>query len=80
MFFRGIFEELLWFLRGQTDSKILEEKVNIWKYNSNKLFLDKIGLKYREGDIGNMYGFNGFIMELIIKVVIMIIKRKGLIK
>ena len=30
MFLRGIFEELVWFLKGQTNSKILEEKkVNI---------------------------------------------------
>jgi dihydrofolate reductase/thymidylate synthase len=58
MFIRGIFEELLWFLRGQTDSKILEDnKVNIWKGNTTKEFIDSVGLPYREGDIGNMYGF-----------------------
>jgi dihydrofolate reductase/thymidylate synthase len=58
MFLRGIFEELLWFLRGQTDSKILEEKkVNIWKGNSTQEFIDNMGLPYREGDVGNMYGF-----------------------
>ena len=26
MFVRGIFEELMWFIRGKTDSKILEDK------------------------------------------------------
>ena len=58
MFLRGIFEELLWFLRGNTDSKILEnKKVNIWKWNSSKEFINNMGLPYREGDIGNMYGF-----------------------
>jgi len=58
MFLRGIFEELLWFLRGQTDSKILEaKKVNIWKWNSTQEFIDNMGLPYREGDVGNMYGF-----------------------
>ena len=58
MFIRGIFEELLWFLRGQTDSKILEDnKVNIWKGNTTKEFIDSAGLPYREGDVGNMYGF-----------------------
>lgn len=58
MFFRGIFEELMWFIRGETDSKILEEKkVNIWKSNTTFDFLQKKGLPYREGDIGNMYGF-----------------------
>ena len=58
MFLRGIFEELVWFLRGQTDSKILEsKKVNIWKGNSSQEFINKMNLPYREGDIGNMYGF-----------------------
>lgn len=58
MFLRGIFEELIWFLNGKTDSKLLEEKkVNIWKKNSSKEFLESMNLKYQEGDIGNMYGF-----------------------
>ena len=58
MFLRGIFEELIWFLKGQTDSKILEnKKVNIWKWNSSSEFINNLGLPYREGDIGNMYGF-----------------------
>ena len=58
MFLRGIFEELIWFLKGDTDSKILEEKkVNIWKKNSSKEFLELMNLDYEEGDIGNMYGF-----------------------
>lgn len=57
---RNIFEELMWFLRGQTDSKILENKgINIWKGNTNRVFLDKNNLShYDEGDIGPMYGFN----------------------
>jgi thymidylate synthase len=52
-------EELLWFLRGDTNSKILEEKgVNIWKGNSSREFLDNRNLKnLREGDIGAGYGF-----------------------
>ena len=58
MFLRGIFEELKWFFQGKTDSKILEEKnVNIWKWNSTDEFINSVGLPYREGDIGNMYGF-----------------------
>lgn len=58
MFLRGIFEELIWFLKGQTNSKILEDKnVNIWKGNSSKEFLQNNNLPYQEGDIGNMYGF-----------------------
>ena len=58
VFFRGIVEELIWFLKGETNSKILEKKkVNIWKGNSSKEFLEKVDLNYVEGDIGNMYGF-----------------------
>lgn len=59
MFFRGIVEELLFFLRGDTDSKILEDKnVNIWKENTNKNFLEKQGLNdYKEGLLGPMYGY-----------------------
>lgn len=31
MFIRGIFEELMWFLRGQTNNQILIDKgINIW--------------------------------------------------
>jgi thymidylate synthase len=59
MFIRGIFEELMFFIRGQTDSKILEDKkINIWKGNTNRDFLDKIGKKDREeGIMGPMYGY-----------------------
>ena len=35
VFFRGVVEELLWFLKGQTNSQILEKKsVKIWKGHS----------------------------------------------
>lgn len=59
MFTRGITEELLWFLRGETDAKILQEKnVHIWDGNSTRDFLDKVGLHHlEEGDIGAAYGF-----------------------
>lgn len=57
MFARGVFEELMFFIRGQTDSKILEAKgVNIWKGNTSREFLDKRGLDYPEGEMGPMYG------------------------
>ena len=60
MFLRGIIEELLWFLRGETDAKILKNKnVHIWDGNSSREFLDQIGLTEREeGDCGPIYGFN----------------------
>jgi dihydrofolate reductase/thymidylate synthase len=59
MFFRGIVEELLFFIRGNTDSKILEDKkINIWKGNTNREFLDSIGKNNRsEGVMGPMYGY-----------------------
>jgi thymidylate synthase len=59
MFWKGICSELLWFIHGKTDSKILEKNdVNIWKANSSREFLDSIDLNnYKEGDIGPMYGF-----------------------
>jgi thymidylate synthase len=58
IFWKGVVEELLWILRGQTDSKILEAKgINIWKPNSTTEFLRTRGLPYVEGDIGPGYGF-----------------------
>jgi len=58
VYFHGILHELLWFIKGQTDSKILEEnKVNIWKGNTSKDFLEKSGLPYEEGIGGPIYGF-----------------------
>jgi thymidylate synthase len=47
-------EELLWFIRGSTDVKELQEKkVKIWDGNSTREFLDKQGLEHlEEGDIG----------------------------
>jgi thymidylate synthase len=49
----------LWFLRGDTNSKLLEEKgVNIWKGNSSREFLDSLNLhNYEEGDCGPVYGY-----------------------
>lgn len=59
MFIRGVFQELKWFLNGGTDSKDLEAlNVNIWKGNTSKEYLDKIGLgHYEEGETGPIYGF-----------------------
>ena len=58
IFTKGIIEELLFFLRGETNSKILESKgVNIWKGNTSREVLDKLGLNhYPEGEMGPMYG------------------------
>jgi thymidylate synthase len=59
VFFRGIIEELLFFITGKTDTKLLEEKgINIWKGNTSSEFLKSVSLPYKEGDMGPMYGFN----------------------
>ena len=53
MFTRGIIEELLFFIRGETDSKKLEEKnVTIWKGNTSTEFLKSMKLPYDEGVLG----------------------------
>lgn len=58
MFTKGIIEELLFFINGSTNSKLLEEKgVNIWKGNTSKEFIKNRGLNYEEGDMGPLYGF-----------------------
>ena len=59
MFFREIVEELLFFLRGDTDTKLLESKgINIWRGNTNRAFLDANNKKhYKEGEMGKMYGY-----------------------
>nr|QFG74327.1 MAG: thymidylate synthase [Megaviridae environmental sample] len=58
MFWKGIVEELLFFIRGETDSKLLSKKgVNIWNGNTSKDFLQSVGLNYEEGMMGPMYGY-----------------------
>lgn len=56
---RLAFEETWFFLRGETDTKILEEKnIKIWKGNTNRQFLDSRGLSnLPEGNLGKGYGF-----------------------
>ena len=59
VYWKGVLKELLWFIKGNTDSKKLsDEGVRIWDGNSSREFLDNIGLtNYREGDCGPIYGF-----------------------
>jgi thymidylate synthase/dihydrofolate reductase len=59
MFYRGIIEELLFFISGKTDTKLLESKnVNIWKGNTSREFLDSRNLNHlNEGDMGAGYSF-----------------------
>ncbi|EDV57554.1 thymidylate synthase [Drosophila erecta] len=59
VFFRAVAEELLWFVAGKTDAKLLQAKnVHIWDGNSSREFLDSLGLTERSvGDLGPVYGF-----------------------
>ena len=59
VFWRGVVEELLWFIHGCTDGRVLKEKkIHIWDGNGSREFLDKVGLTdYEEDDLGPIYGF-----------------------
>lgn len=59
MFWKGIVEELLFFIKGETQSKLLEEKgVRIWTGNTSREFLDSMGFtSYTDGEMGPMYGY-----------------------
>eukprot|EP01024_Parvocaulis_polyphysoides_P072591 TRINITY_DN921_c1_g4_i1.p1 TRINITY_DN921_c1_g4~~TRINITY_DN921_c1_g4_i1.p1 ORF type:complete len:543 (-),score=35.36 TRINITY_DN921_c1_g4_i1:166-1698(-) len=59
VFWRGVVEELLWFIRGSTDSRELSKNnVKIWDDNGSRQFLDQNGFQDREeGDLGPVYGF-----------------------
>ena len=52
-------KELLWFIRGETDNKILKEQgVHIWDANGSREFLDSRGLQlYPEDMLGPIYGY-----------------------
>ena len=55
--FKGIAKELLFFISGKTDTKILERQgVNIWKENTSAEYLEKYKFPWREGDMGPGYG------------------------
>ena len=50
-------KELLWFIRGNTDNKLLKEQnVHIWDLNGTKEFLESRELPYQEDDLGPVYG------------------------
>ena len=52
-------KELLWFIRGETDNKILKKNgVHIWDANGSREFLDSRGLtSYPEDMLGPIYGY-----------------------
>lgn len=51
-------KELLWFIRGETDNKILKnQNVHIWDANGTREFLDSRGLTgYEVDELGPIYG------------------------
>lgn len=58
MGYKTILRELLWFINGSTDNRLLKEKnVHIWSGNGSKEFLVERGLPYEEDDLGPIYGF-----------------------
>jgi dihydrofolate reductase / thymidylate synthase len=58
-FLRGIFEELKWFISGQTNVRDLKQKgVKIWDADTCRESLDQRGFtEYPEGELGPGYGF-----------------------
>lgn len=52
-------KELLWFIRGETDNKILrQQNVHIWDENASAEFLESRGLShYPDGELGPIYGY-----------------------
>tara|TARA_R110001592_G_scaffold158951_5_gene390153 strand:- start:1911 stop:2795 length:885 start_codon:yes stop_codon:yes gene_type:complete len=55
---RVCLKELLWFMNGDTDNKLLQnDNVKIWNGNATREFLDSRGLNYlAENDLGPVYG------------------------
>ena len=58
VFFRGVIEELLWFVRGETHTRALADRgVRIWDANASAETLASLGLPYAEGECGPIYGW-----------------------
>jgi|UniRef100_A0A6C0JNS1 thymidylate synthase len=59
IYVKGVIEELLWFLKGSTNAKLLQDKnVHIWDGNSSREYLDNNGFSnYKEGELGPIYGW-----------------------
>lgn len=62
VFWKGVVEELLWFISGSTDASILNEKgVSIWNKNAESFHKSFTNEKkepiYKEHDLGPIYGF-----------------------
>lgn len=59
VYIKTLFEELMFFLKGDTNNKHLKDKnVKIWNGNTNKEFLEANNITHlKEDDLGPMYGF-----------------------
>lgn len=59
VFWRGVVEELLWFISGSTNTKVLSDKgVKIWDANTSRETLDKLGFHdVEEGELRHGYGY-----------------------
>ena len=59
VYWKGVAEELLWFLRADTNANNLKDKnVHIWDGNTSREYLDSVGLYHYEiGECGPFYGF-----------------------
>ncbi len=57
VFWRGVVAELLWFISGKTNVRVLAAQgVNIWNENTSRETLDRLGFKDRpEFDLGPSY-------------------------
>lgn len=59
VFFRGVFHELMMFIRGVTDTTVLSDNgVHIWEHNTSASALAAASLPYKPGEMGPMYGYN----------------------
>lgn len=58
-FFRGVVEELVWFLNGSTNVSSLQEKgIHIWDGNATPEFMKSRGLgEYPPNELGPIYGW-----------------------
>ena len=58
MAWKTCLKELLWFIRGKTDNRLLQDAgVHIWDDNASRDFLESRGLShYADGDLGPVYG------------------------
>ena len=58
MAWKACLHELLWFMRGETDNRLLlKDDVRIWSPNASREFLDSRGLYHlEEHDLGPIYG------------------------